>query len=57
MRQAAGCGWRGGRGCCWVGRSWGETCVTEVYDTMLPGGNCRVKAEDGDVVDGEFEVE
>jgi hypothetical protein len=54
---AAGCGWSGGGGCCWVGRSWGEKCVTEVYVTMLPGGDCCVKDEDGDAMDGEFEVD
>ncbi len=54
---AAGCAWSGGGGCGWVGRSWGEKCVTEVYIAVLPGGDRRVKAEDGDTVHGEFEVE
>ncbi len=57
FQLAADCGWTGGGSCCWVGRSWGWKCVTEVYVTVLPGGDRRVKAEDGDAIDGEFEVE
>jgi hypothetical protein len=45
FQLAAGCGWSGAAGCCWVGRSWGEKCVIEVYVTMLPGGDHHVKAE------------
>jgi hypothetical protein len=57
FQLVAGCGWSGGGVCCWIGRSWGEECVIELYVTVLPGGDCRVKAEDGNAVDGEFEVE
>ncbi len=57
FQLAAGCGWSGGGSCCWVDRSWGEKCVTEVYITVLPGEDRRVKAEDGDVVDDEFDVD
>jgi hypothetical protein len=37
FQLAVGCVWSGGGGCGWVGRSWGEKCVTEVYLTVLPG--------------------
>ncbi len=57
FQLAAGCGWSRGGFFCWVARSWGEICVSEVYVTVLPGGDRRVKAEDGNAVDGEFEVE
>ncbi len=45
-----------GVGVVWVGRYWGEKCVTEVYVAVLPGEGCCVKAGDGNAVDGEFEV-
>ncbi len=35
----------------------GRECVTEVYVNVLPGGDHHIKAEDGNTVDGEFEVE
>ncbi len=30
FQLVAGCVWSVGRGCGWVGRSWGEKCITEI---------------------------